>query len=299
MSDLKILIAGRNGQVGHELGRSLLPLGHVIAPDRSELDLREAGTIAKVVRQVSPNIIVNAAAYTAVDAAEGDEATAHLVNANAVAVLAEEARKLGAFVIHYSTDYVFDGTKKGPYLEQDETSPINAYGRSKLAGEEALLKSGCHHLILRTSWVYGRRGKNFLRTILKLCRERDTVRVVDDQYGAPTWSRNIADATAHILHQCRDQGLETLESGTFHLASSGATTWHGFAVAALSAWRSLHPGADMPACEIIPIVTSEYPTPAARPKNSCLDTTALTKRFHIRMPAWGTALERCLEDMIP
>ena len=297
MSALKILVAGRNGQVGFELARSLLPLGDVAAPSRSEFDFNEPRTIERTVREIAPHIIVNAAAYTAVDAAESDPATAERVNGTAVGVLAEEARKIGSLVVHYSTDYVFDGKKPSPYVEADTTGPINVYGRSKLAGEELLRQSSAQHLILRTSWVYGARGRNFLRTILKLSRERESLRVVDDQQGAPTWARSIADATAHILHHNPAATFREIESGTVNLTSTGSTTWYGFAVAAISEWRALEREKGSSECKIVPIPTSEYPTPAARPRNSRLDGSELPRRFGVVMPDWQVAVKRCLEEI--
>jgi dTDP-4-dehydrorhamnose reductase len=288
----KILLTGAGGQVGHELRRSLMPLGEVVAPTRQELDLNDPAAISAMVEVVSPQTIVNAAAYTAVDAAEANETDAMRVNAEAVKTLAAAACRINALVVHYSTDYVFDGTKPRPYVETDPVNPLGAYGRSKLAGEEALREAGCDHLIFRTSWVYAARGRNFLRTILRLADEREELNIVNDQYGAPTWARNIADVTAQILHQQRTIGTAGHLSGTFHLVASGETTWCGFAQAILDAKL----GSSTTKCKIIPITSDEYPTPALRPKNSRLDCAALTRRFGLALPDWKVGLHRCLED---
>ena len=282
----RILLTGRNGQVGWELQRSLSLLGRVFAFNSGELDLAQPDRVRSVVRDIGPEIIVNAAAYTAVDKAESEPDMAVSVNGTAPGVLAEEARRMGALLVHYSTDYVFDGTKQAGYTEDDEPCPVSAYGRSKLNGEQAIHTSGVRHLILRTSWVYGLRGQNFLRTILRLADERDELRVVDDQVGAPTWSRTIAEATALIL-----AAPEPIE-GLFHLTSAGETTWFGFAQAILAATRDRRKREP----RLTPISTSEYPSPATRPANSRLDCTRLTQRTGLCLPQWQDSLDLCLRD---
>lgn len=291
-----ILVTGVNGQVGFELLRSLQGLGRVVAADRSILDLTDPARVRDVVREVKPTIIVNPAAYTAVDKAETDEAAARLINAEAPRVLAEEAAKSGATLIHYSTDYVFDGTKDAPYTEDDATNPQNVYGRTKLEGEQAIAATGCSHLILRTSWVYGRRGKNFLLTMLKLGAERPELRVVADQVGAPTWSRTIADMTAHIVargaaaQRAGDADWWRERSGVYHFSASGETSWYGFAGAIFrTATRDSAPA-------LSPISAAEYPVPAKRPANSRMSGDKLDLTFDLRMPDWEDALRLCLAN---
>ncbi|QBQ98364.1 dTDP-4-dehydrorhamnose reductase [Paraburkholderia pallida] len=291
-----ILVTGVNGQVGFELLRSLQGLGRVIGLDRAALDLSDLDRVREVVRATKPSIIVNPAAYTAVDKAESDEAMARRLNAETPGVLAEEAAKCGATLIHYSTDYVFDGTKDAPYAEDDATNPQNVYGRTKLEGEQGIAASGCAYLVLRTSWVYGRRGKNFLLTMLKLGAERPELRVVADQVGAPTWSRTIATATAHIAAQGlaarRDGNAQWWHerSGVFNLTAAGATSWHGFTQAILG----IAMGDKAP--NVLPIPASDYPVPAKRPANSRLAGDKLAQAFGLRLPMWDEALRLCLED---
>lgn len=280
----RILLTGMNGQIGWELQRTLAPLGKVIGLDRDALDLGDASAIRAKIREIRPDIIVNAAAYTAVDQAESDVSIAMLINGQAPGVMAEEAKQLDALLVHYSTDYVFDGRKDGPYTEKDQPSPINAYGRSKLAGERAIQSAGCRHLIFRTSWVYGLRGKNFLRTILRLAEEKEELRIVGDQFGAPTWSRMIAEATALALAR------RTRPEGLFHLASTGAVSWHGFTQAILELTRHLR--RSEPVLAAIP--TCDYPLPAARPHNSRLACGHLADQFAIELPDWRDALNLCL-----
>ena len=279
---MKILLTGRTGQVGWELHRCLAPLGEVLAPERAALDLARPDTVAAMVRSLRPDVIVNAAAYTAVDRAEGDPEACFTVNAGSVAVLAQEAARLGALLVHYSTDYVFDGAKRSPYVESDPTAPINTYGRSKLEGEQHIARSGCRSLILRTSWVYAMRGSNFVLTMLRLARERPQLRVVNDQVGAPTWARDIAQATRVALS--RPAPLE----GLFHVSSGGATTWFEFArrIFALSGL----------ATPVVPIPTSEYPTPAARPAYSVLDSNCFAAATGLRIGAWGERLQACMSE---
>lgn len=283
----RILVIGRNGQVGWELERTLAPLGEVLACNRTRIDLAVPGDIRVAVREARPDIIVNAAAYTAVDKAESEPELAMAINGTAPGVLAEEANRSGALLVHYSTDYVFDGSKPTAYTEEDPPSPINSYGRSKLAGEQAIRTSGCRHLILRTSWVYGLRGQNFLRTMMRLAAERDELRIVDDQIGAPTWSRMIAQATALVL-----AAPEPVE-GLFHLTSAGQTSWFGFTEAILTSTRDKRDRTP----RLTPISTSEYPLPAARPANSRLDCSRLMREAAISLPHWRVALDLCLQDI--
>ncbi|VWD30846.1 dTDP-4-dehydrorhamnose reductase [Burkholderia contaminans] len=287
-----ILVTGVNGQVGFELLRSLQGLGRVVACDRSMLDLTDLDRVRNVMRELKPSIIVNPAAYTAVDKAETDVEVARRLNAELPRVLAEEAAKLGTVLIHYSTDYVFDGTKSGLYVEADATNPQNVYGRTKLDGELAIASTGCPHLILRTSWVYGRRGKNFLLTMLKLGSERPELRVVADQIGAPTWSKTIATATSHIVAQgvAGHADWWTERSGIYHFTASGATSWHGFAEAIFATTM----GDRSP--RVVPIPASEYPVPAKRPANSRMALDKLVSTFGVRMPAWDDALRLCLSE---
>lgn len=295
---MNILVLGSEGQVGWELVRSLLPLGGLKALNRQGADLTDPDALRQAVRSCSPDLIVNAAAYTAVDKAEGDTATAMAVNATAPGVLAEEAKRIGALLIHYSTDYVFDGVSDRPYTETDSPAPQSVYGRSKLAGEQAIQEAGCDYLILRTSWVYGVRGHNFMRTILKLAREREHLRIVADQAGAPTWSRWIADATAHIARQAaqrREEGC--FASGIYHLTCTGAATWHEFACEIVARYRSLRPESVLAVQTITPISASEYPTPAQRPANSRLDGTRLAGGYGIVAPDWREALTLCMQDL--
>jgi dTDP-4-dehydrorhamnose reductase len=288
---MKILVTGRTGQVGYELMRSLQPLGEVIGVDRSEMDLADLDQVRDVIRRLQPGLIVNPAAYTAVDKAESEPELAMRINGLAPAVMAEEAAKLGASIVHYSTDYVFDGTKQKPYTEADLPCPLNVYGRTKLAGEQAIAASGVPYLIFRTSWVYGMRGKNFMLTMMRLAAERDELRIVADQHGAPTWCRTIADTTASILAQAsasRDSDSWWREhGGLYNLTAQGATTWHGFADALLDQ------AAKKPV--LVPISAAEYPVPAARPANSRLSCEALMDRFG-HLPHWRDALALCQES---
>lgn len=289
---MRILVTGAGGQVGWELRRSLAPLGEVIALGRDALDLGQPGALRERVRQLAPQAIVNAAAYTAVDRAESEPELARAVNAIAPGILAEETLRLGAVLVHYSTDYVFDGTKASPYAEDDPTNPLGVYGRTKLEGERAVGASGCRHLTLRTSWVFGARGHNFLLTMLRLARERRALRVVNDQVGAPTWCRDIADATARLL-----EGGHAAPgvAGLFHLTASGATSWFGFAQAIFASPELARLGIAPPALE--PIPTSAYPTPARRPANSRLDCTRLERAAGIRLPAWEAGLAGALSAL--
>jgi dTDP-4-dehydrorhamnose reductase len=296
---MKILLTGKNGQIGWELNRSLLPLGEVIALDRTQADLSQPESLRTLVAQIKPDIIVNAAAYTAVDKAESEEELATVINGVAVGVLAEEATKIGALLVHYSTDYVFDGAKKTPYVEDDKTNPVNAYGRSKLAGEHAIAMVGADYLILRTSWVYAARGKNFLKTMLRLAQEREELRVVADQHGAPTWARNIADVTAHVVACAqRERQASRFESGTYHLCATGKTTWHGFSSAIIKHARALAPAGSIKTERVVPIATQDYPQPAQRPQNSQLDSGALAERFSAIIPEWQHAMTLCVNEVL-
>lgn len=287
-----ILLTGKNGQVGWELQRTLASLGKVVALDVDELDLASPDAIRQAVHSIRPHVIVNPAAYTAVDKAEGEPGLAQAINAEAPGVLAEEAKALGAWMVHYSTDYVFDGEKQGAYVETDAPNPQSVYGKTKLAGEEAVRAAGGKHLILRTSWVYGSRGQNFLLTMLRLARERKELRVVDDQIGAPTWCRSLAEITAQILAQLHMPGREEEKtSGTYHLTSSGSASWHGFARAIL----------DRSGLETLPVLAAipsrEYPTPATRPKNSVLSNEKLNRTFGLAAGDWQANLELCLQEL--
>ena len=277
---MKILLTGPSGQVGSALLETLPRLGEVIAPGRPELDLSKKESIRKTIAAVRPDVIVNAAAYTAVDLAEKEEALAMAVNRDGPAVLAEEAARRGALLVHFSTDYVFDGEKPSPYVETDATNPLNAYGRSKLAGEQAIQRSGCRYLVFRTSWVYSNTGKNFLLTMLRLAREKKELRVVDDQYGAPTSSFSLADAVPRaIAAASRDPALD----GLYHMSAQGSTTWCGFARAIFGERAT-----------VVPIRSSEYATPALRPRNSVLDNGKLQENFGIRLPRWESGLSDVL-----
>lgn len=288
---MKILVTGKNGQVGYELVRSLQPLGEVIGVDRSVMDLADLDQVRDVIRRIKPDLIVNSAAYTAVDKAESEPELAMRINGLAPGVMAEEAARLGARLVHFSTDYVFDGTKQEPYTEKDMPCPINVYGESKLAGERAIAATGVSHLIFRTSWVYGMRGKNFLLTMMRLAAERDTLRIVADQHGAPTWCRTIADVSAAILNQSRVaedvNDWWRKHGGLYHLTAQGSTSWLGFADALLDAAPAKP--------ELVPINSDDYPVAATRPANSRLSCALLMSRFS-QLPDWRDALQLCQEQ---
>jgi dTDP-4-dehydrorhamnose reductase len=282
--------------------QTLKPLGELVAPSRTEMDLANAASVRDTIRAVRPRWVVNPGAYTAVDKAESEPDLAYAINAEAVRVIGQEARAIGAGVIHFSTDYVFDGSGSAPYLETDATRPVSVYGASKLAGERVLAESGAGHIIFRTSWVYGARGKNFLLTILKLARERETLRVVADQYGAPTWSRDLARMTAEVIGQCeaevRGYELATFlfDTGqTYHAAGAGETTWYGFAAEAVRSQREKEPGTMFAAIEAI--TTVEYPTPAQRPANSRMNCARLRERFGWKMMEWRDSLREVLAEL--
>jgi dTDP-4-dehydrorhamnose reductase len=297
---MKILLIGREGQVAWELRRTLACLGEIIALDRRTdpcMDLADPGSLSAVVRHIKPDLVVNAAAYTAVDKAEGESDLAFRINGEAPGVLAEAARSIGAGLIHYSTDYVFSGEARSPYREEDAVDPLGVYGRSKLAGEEAIRQVDVPHLILRTAWVYGRRGQNFLLTMLRLMREREVLRIVDDQHGAPTWSRMIAEATALLVARSTKEGRfgPGEKSGTYHLTCGGETTWFGFAAKI----RELGLAAGMlpeSCARLEAIPTSGYPTPARRPGYSVLAPDKLLRNFDLELPSWENSLALCFAD---
>jgi len=295
---MKILLFGKNGQVGWELNRSLQPLGEVFALGREEADFSNPESLRDIVREIKPDIIVNAVAYTAVDKAEAEEEHAATVNSVAPGVLAEEAFRINALLIHYSTDYVFDGSKKSSYLEADEPCPLNVYGRTKLAGEQAIQASGCDYLIFRTSWVYASRGHNFLLTILKLAKERDELSIVADQIGSPTSARLIAETTALCMQQSiEEKQVGAFSSGLYHLTTSGCTSWHGFSEEIVNVARSTL-DLQLKVKSIKAIPTANYPTPANRPMNSQLALNKLKNKFGVEMPGWQKALELCVEELV-
>ncbi|WP_199030289.1 dTDP-4-dehydrorhamnose reductase [Ralstonia sp. ASV6] len=296
----KLLVTGSNGQVGFELRRSLAPLGEVIALDRAACDLAQWDELRRVVREHRPDVIVNAAAYTAVDEAEKDSCAAFAVNGTAAGVLAEEARALGSLLVHYSTDYVFDGTKAtGAYVETDAVNPQSVYGKSKLAGERAIATSGVAALVLRTCWVAGAHGRNFAKTMLQLGRERDSLRVISDQFGAPTTAALIADVTAQIVARfLLAADRSAFPGGVYHLAAAGETTWHGYATevlryaAASGMVLKVDPGA------ITAIPATEYPLSAPRPANSRLDSSRLRETFGIHLPDWRQGVHFLLDQIL-
>lgn len=298
---MNILLLGKSGQVGWELQRSLAPLGELVALDRHSTDLcgdlANLDGISATVRQVRPDVIVNAAAYTAVDKAESDVATAHLVNAEAPGALAEAASAVGAWLVHYSTDYVFDGSGSQPWKENDPTGPLNVYGRTKLEGEQRIAARCAKHLILRTSWVYAARGGNFPKTMLRLARERDRLSVIDDQFGAPTGADLLADVTAHMVRSALS-GAAGDHAGIYHAVAAGETSWHGYARFVVDfASKS---GLDLKAspATVDPVPTTAFPTPAMRPQNSRLNTAKLQDSFGLHLPAWQQGVARMLAEII-
>jgi dTDP-4-dehydrorhamnose reductase len=295
---MKILLTGKDGQVGFELARALAPLGEVVAVGRTECDLADADALRALVRRVAPDVIVNPAAYTAVDNAESERDLAFAVNARAPGLLGEEAARVGALVVHFSTDYVFDGAGQRPYTEDDAPAPRSVYGSSKLAGERALAEACPQHLILRTSWVLGVHGKNFARTMLRLAAERDRLTVVDDQFGAPTSAALLADVTAHLVRQYAREGAQVFPFGTYHVAASGVTNWYDYARfvldAARAAGRDLKAGPD----HVLPVSSAAYPTAAQRPANSRLDTRRLRRTFGLRLPPWQEGVSQVLQQLL-
>jgi dTDP-4-dehydrorhamnose reductase len=299
---LRILLTGKKGQIGAQLAVLLPRLGEVAAFDHHELDLLNLDQIRRTIRDVQPDIIVNAAAYTSVDQAESEERQARIINADAPALMAEEAKRIGAWLVHYSTDYVFDGLKSLPYTESDQPNPLNVYGKTKLAGEEAIRLVGVPHLIFRTAWVYGTTRRNFLLTILRLATEREELKVVGDQFGAPTWSHEIAQGTMKALEQLSQQGCEVLSrfGGIYHITAAGETSWFEFAKAVLDEasrmprgipwFEAATRGQPLVARRVTPITTREYPTPARRPAHTVLSNSRLKQDFGMEPPGWSLQL---------
>ncbi|MGQ8876916.1 dTDP-4-dehydrorhamnose reductase [Delftia sp. NA_296.1] len=300
---MKLLLLGRNGQVGWELQRSLAPLGELIALDRQGDaggqglcgDLSRLDELARTVRALRPDVIVNAAAHTAVDKAESEPDQARLLNALAPQVLAREAAQTGALLVHYSTDYVFDGSGSAARTETEATAPLSVYGSSKLEGEQLIQASGCRHLIFRTSWVYAARGGNFAKTMLRLAQEREALSVIDDQWGAPTGADLIADVTAHAIRQLQRQPGD---QGLYHLVAGGETTWHAYASHVIARARELAPDRPWKVQRIAAVPTSAFPTPAQRPHNSRLNTDRLQQTFGLRLPHWQAGVDRMLQEII-
>jgi dTDP-4-dehydrorhamnose reductase len=305
-----ILLTGKNGQIGAELCRLLGSLGKLVALDRQQIDLTKPEEVRRAIGEVRPNLIVNAAAYTAVDQAEKEESIARAINSDAPALMATEAKKIGAALVHYSTDYVYDGSKKSPYEEDDLANPLSAYGRTKLSGEQAIRDSGVPHLIFRTAWVYGTSGRNFLLTVLRLAAQKEELRMVRDQVGAPSWSREIARATCKILAQLvdpRSDGVAISKvSGTYHLTAAGETNWCDFARAILEeasrtdqsvTWLAAATGGrPLIAQRVVAITTEEYPTPARRPAYSVLSDALLQQTFGLRLPDWRAQLQSAFQS---
>ena len=297
---MKILLLGKNGQVGWELQRSLAPLGEVVAldfdsPGPLTADFSVPESLAATVRAVAPQIIVNAAAHTAVDKAESEPDFAHALNAASPAVLAREAKALGAWLMHYSTDYVFDGSGSAPWVEDSPTGPLSVYGRTKLEGEQAIRASGCRHLIFRTSWVYATRGGNFAKTMLKLAQERERLTVIDDQIGSPTGADLLADLTAHALRHAQQHPDV---AGTYHAVAQGETSWHGYATHVIEFARAKGMPVKVAADLIAPVPTSTFPTPAKRPHNSRMNTSKLRGTFGVNLPGWQAGVDRMLTEVL-
>lgn len=290
----RILLTGATGQVGSAILPLLRKVGTVYAPTRAELDMSQAASVQRTIRSFAPHVIVNAAAYTAVDRAESDEEAARSVNETAPGIIGEEARRLKASVIHFSTDYVFDGTKQSPYVETDRTGPLGVYGRTKAGGEVAIAETGAATLILRTSWVFAAAGANFLRTILRLARERPEIRVVDDQVGSPTSARFLALATSEIVTRCVAGDIGRAGSAVYHLTAKGSTTWYGFAHAIIAGDPFKH---EHIVRSVIPIGTKQYPTPAKRPQFSVLDCSRFDADFGIERPDWSAQLKQVMQDV--
>jgi dTDP-4-dehydrorhamnose reductase len=300
---MKILLLGKNGQVGWELQRSLAPLGELIALDRHSTDLCGDLTnlqgLAETVQTVRPDIIVNAAAHTAVDKAESEPELARTLNALAPGVLAQEANKLGSWLVHYSTDYVFDGSGTKPWLEADTPAPLSVYGQTKLEGEQLIAANCSKHLIFRTSWVYAARGGNFAKTMLRLAQERERLTVIDDQWGAPTGAELLADVSAHAIRQVMGPVQQRpQDAGLYHLAASGETTWNGYAKHVLAQAQRAQQAIKIVAKEVTPVPTSAFPTPARRPHNSRLNTAKLQATFGLTLPPWQQGVDRMLEEVL-
>lgn len=294
---MKILVTGKNGQVGHELQRSLASLGKVVAVDVEDCDLTDSAAIVSLVDKVKPSLIVNSAAYTAVDKAELEPEIAYAINVTAPKVLAAKANLLNIPIIHYSTDYIFDGTKDGVYVEDDPANPRSIYGKTKWEGEKNVRAMCSHNVILRTSWVFGVHGDNFLKTILKLSQERDTLKIIADQFGAPTSARLLADVTARIAEQLLAGGSGR-KSGTYHLAAAGETTWHGYALKVVELANQLGFKTKVLPKDIQPIPTEDYPLPAPRPKNSRLSTDKIKASFCVEIPHWTIDVEEVLKQIV-
>ena len=292
---MNILLLGKNGQVGWELQRSLAVLGQVTALGHGEADFTQPQAVAQAVRALCPDVIVNAAAHTAVDKAESEPGRARMLNATTPGVLAEEAARLGAWLVHYSTDYVFDGSGSRPWRETDAPAPLSVYGATKLEGERLIQQSGCRHLILRTSWVYAARGGNFAKTMLRLAQERERLTVIDDQWGAPTGADLLADVTAHAIRHLQQRPQD---GGLYHCVAGGETTWHSYAKYVVEHARQAQPAINIKATEIAPVPTSAFPTPAARPHNSRLDTIKLQATFDLRLPEWQQGVTRMLAEIL-
>jgi dTDP-4-dehydrorhamnose reductase len=302
---MKILLLGRNGQVGWELQRSLAPLGEVMALDRhSSLacgDLSQPDALVQTVLNFQPQVIVNAAAHTAVDKAESEPELAQLLNATAPGALAQAAKAVGAWLVHYSTDYVFNGEGQTPWQEHDSTAPLSVYGQTKLDGEALIAASGCQHLIFRTSWVYASRGGNFAKTMLRLAQERERLTVIDDQFGAPTGADLIADVTAHAVRQIMGMGNTAAQgelSGIYHLVASGQTSWHGYARHVIETAQRLAPEKNWQVKDIAPVDSSAFVTPARRPHNSRLNTHKLQATWGLHLPAWQLGVDRMLAEIV-
>jgi dTDP-4-dehydrorhamnose reductase len=298
---MKILLLGKNGQVGWELQRSLAPLGEVLALDRHSShycgDLSKPEELVQTVLAYKPDFIVNAAAHTAVDKAESEPKLAKVLNTDAPAALAKAAAQVGAWLVHYSTDYVFDGSGTHARQEGEGTGPLSVYGQTKLDGEKAIAASGCKHLIFRTSWVYAARGGNFAKTMLRLAQERDKLTVINDQYGAPTGADLIADVTALAVRSILSTYNADL-SGVYHLVATGETTWHGYASHVIEKAQAINPNLQIKASEVVPVPTSEFPTPATRPLNSRLCTVKLKQAFGLVLPPWQQGVDRMLAEIL-
>ncbi len=299
---MKILLFGKQGQVGWELQRSLAPLGTLVALDRHATDLcgdlTDTAGIEKTIQTVRPQVIVNAAAYTAVDKAESDVDLARQVNATAVGAMACQAQAVGAWLVHYSTDYVFNGSGEQPWTERDDTAPLNVYGQTKLEGEQFIQAQCPQHLIFRTSWVYGSRGGNFAKTMLRLAQERPRLTVVADQFGAPTGADLLADVTAHALRQCFSTANPGPCAGLFNLAATGETSWHLYAKHVLAQVVIAQPAIKLVASEVVPVATADFPTAAARPHNSRLDTSKLRSTFGLTLPPWQHGVDRLAQQLV-
>jgi dTDP-4-dehydrorhamnose reductase len=295
---MEILLLGANGQVGWELQRSLAPLGKVKACDRSNANLEDLNEIRKLIQDHRPEVIINAAAYTDVDKQELESKKAYRINAEAVSVLAEESKRISALLIHYSTDYVFDGTKIDAYLETDDTNPQSVYGNTKLQGEEAIKKSGCKYLIFRASWVYSTRGSNFPKTMIRLAKEKKELKVVNDQVGAPTSAELVADVTSFCLNQvAQNDALSQNKMGIYHLTPVGKTSWFEYTIFIITEMQRLGSTFRTDRENILPISTSEYPLPAKRPVNSQLDTQKLRETFNIYLPPWQYHVRRLIKEL--